>query len=334
MEYRPTARDSTGPTHNGGFIMFPHCEAGLVPLYEELPNSGRLQAVTTTSESERFPPTNVGSYAALVAQTRTTAMGIRVTYTGTELNRSGKYYAGLLPITEYARGNFASHADPLSVAGLNPVSEFNYDIGAIKNQLIHLTEGRIGSDAFHAVWRPAQSMRYSYAQGNQSVPTTVADANTRSPSIFSTDSGGRGVERGQYALVVLIIGDTTSTASNSGNVYSVQFVQHNEVIPDNSIAVTYEVEPSRYDVNALMHTVNLMATTRVATTLPGTTERTSAQAESAFMSLSSMSASARDAIAHLAGNAFAFAGNRLANGAMGAVVGQLRGMGNRMAIQW
>lgn len=325
-EYTLNAASGTAVGHNGGVICFPHAEAGIVTLREETPGIGRLYAVTDSGPPPRQSLSNVSSFASNCCQTRTTAMGIRVAYTGTELNRSGKYYAGLLPINEYCLTNTGTYHDPLSCGGINRTAggtgfAASYAIGDIKSQLVHLTEGRIGDGNFHAVWRPAQSVRYSYNGKNYVVPMT-GTAGERSESIWSAAEGNRGATRGQFALVVLIVGDTTSTGSINGNTYSVQFVMHNEVIPDNSNAVTFSIEPSTFDVLALQKAINLIGASRVATTIDTPVEISSSHTEPTFMAYSSMAAGAREAIGKLTGNAVQFASNVAYNVAMRAIMNQ------------
>lgn len=272
IEYNFPAATGASTTHSGGLILFPNSEVGAIALREDVAGSGLLWAVRDGSNATtNWQVQNLVSYGVTSCQSRVTAMGLRITYTGTELNRAGKYYAGLLPITQFATGNVANVADPLSVAGV-PVQAGAagysrcYTISNIKNRLIHLSEGRITDGTFHSVWRPAQDPVYVQNSLNPSTVMTLASGTT-GPSMYATNGGLRGAQTGQYALVLLAVGDSISSDAIQGNTYSIQMTQHSEVIPDNVTGVTYAVEPSPYDVSAMMSTINAMATSRVATTV-------------------------------------------------------------------
>lgn len=322
----------TGPasiSHNVGFVAFPFVDCGYNHLKETLPNSQKLFAVRDASASSgQMPVTNIASYGVLTAQTRVTAMGFRLTYTGAEVNRAGKYYAGLLPIMTTAIGNTANVADPLSVFGL-PVTTGDitgvtrtYSIADIKTRMVHTTEGRVTDGVLHAVWHPAQTPSYVLSRlGN--APNVTVPSGTNAVSMYANIGGQQGAQIGQYALIVLIVGDNTTAAQMTGNTYSIQFTQHVEVMPDNVQAVTYPVGPSTYDVNAMMGTINAIGKSRTATTISSTVQTTAPESEPTFVSASDLGGSARSVI----GDMFGDVGAQFTAGSRDAINSGIRNLG-------
>lgn len=307
-DYSPSALSGTSTTHIGGYIMFPHNEAGFVQLFETSAGSNRLatQQSTVPPLSRKVIP-NCINYGKEESTARVTSMGIRSTYTGTELQMAGKYYAGLLPIVSRATVNSSGYYEPLSVFDLPNSTTAGFDLAVsldvIKNRLVHASEGRISSSTFHMHWKPSLTPIYQKTQLNSGVPVSGASL---SESIYSASMGGRGCQLSQYALVFLIVGDSTTTASAGGNTYSLLMAQHTEVMPDDVSSVTFPVESSPYDVRAMQSCINTLGVSKIAANIGSVTEMSNATKHPTFVNSNDLSSAARGVISELTGEALPF----------------------------
>lgn len=266
--YRAAAstRTGTSTTHNTGWIVPPMLTAGIYQLQTVSAGSSQLSDLNAagTAFVNNINWANQDSIvggSSAVARGRTTAMGLRVTYEGTELNRSGKYVAGLVPIT------YTASTAPTTGTQLSPLSTLGKTIEPTLQQLYQLlefrAEARVSDGVFEYAWQPAGVPNYQLCSGTDDVgnlPSTTTGGLSVSPSFYNSASGSAGVESGQYMMVFWIEGDTTSSAQSTGNVFAYEFIQHNEIIPSDLYSVAYNLKPSVYDMFAMQTALNTIET--------------------------------------------------------------------------
>jgi len=258
----------TSTSHSIGFVLFPYAQNSLSVLAETSAGNSTLSDVNVagTTRANIVSAPNFTSFGLVGFRHRLAGAGIRVIYEGTELNRSGRIFGGNLPIAFAASGvgstgTLLSALSPLvnsPTATTSGLRQAMSDVFEIRNPSEKVTE-------FY--WKPSSVPHYQ-PYGNNSVSTTTAGALVAN-SVFAAASGLQGAELGQNALVVVIDGDTTPSASVISNTYTVEVVWHWEVVPDNLQAVAFDVSPSHAHAAALDLAFNTMAQAPVGRALAG-----------------------------------------------------------------
>lgn len=270
-----TSTGASGTTHSFGFLLPPF------PYYTMFSdaangtctdlNTGGTQYLTPFAGSAQNTPIAVpnidailGTTAAGVQRSRIRCVGIGVTvdYEGTELQRSGKYIAAIVPIsgmgTAVATTGTKLGLVGACLSGSTAVTDFNAT--ALKQQAIAYTEQRVGNTPFSARWIPNGVPSYQLSAGTPEYYTTTGGAAPTVPySIWQSAKGGPGVESGQHCLVVGVFGDITGSSSASSNPYTVNIKWHWEVIPDTYSSVAYELQPSVSNNMILDKCINLFS---------------------------------------------------------------------------
>ncbi|APG76527.1 hypothetical protein 2 [Hubei tombus-like virus 10] len=259
----PLGYASTATTHNVGMIIQPHPRVHFTQLSEVNTGTANMTDMNSgnTDVGALLSVPNLAGFGDQVRY-RMTSCGVRVTYAGTELNRSGEYIAGFLQTDYPAQGTTAAATGIGPMSTLMPKTTLGYwtmaqIIGSLKNPI----EARIcdGTAEFH--WKPNGVPGYGSGGANIAYfPTTSGTAGAvTNPSGYASNPGEGGVPYGSENLVILIRGDTTAAAATTGNVYDVTVTSHWEVIPSVLNAVVYDVSPSLSDPQALSAAMNVIS---------------------------------------------------------------------------
>jgi hypothetical protein len=220
-------------------------------------------------------PPNIASItgSANAAKIRCVGIGLRITYEGTELNRSGRYIVGQLRPSFPANGVAATGTklSLLSTVSGGPTSS----ITALKQSMENCWESRNCDGTLETHWVPDGVPTYQMATNDGavgSVFTTAAGAAV-TPSGWNSPDGGFGVESGQNMLCVIVDNDTTPTAVATSNLYAIDIIWHWEVCPNDPTAVAYEVSDSPANtalVDKSLNLINKFPSARfVSATAPG-----------------------------------------------------------------
>jgi hypothetical protein len=265
-----TAAGTASTSHSFGFIVYPYPYASWSLLAETLSGTGLLSDLVAAGSSRinNQSAPNQASFGNLGYRVRCSGLAARIIYEGTELNRAGRIFGGNLPIVFPAQ----------TVSGQNPLSAltpiFNSALTSpltVRQSLADLFEIRNPSDRvteFH--WKPSAVPHYQTVSNNINFPTTsLTGGGTVSQSAFASDAGGLGAELGQNALIVIVDGDVTPSASLTSNVYTIEVVWHWEIVPDDIQAVAFDLTPSHSHAAALDMAFNAMARAPVGIALPG-----------------------------------------------------------------
>jgi len=269
------ALGGTSASHNFGLVLPPYPYYAV--LNETSAGNGILTDVTGVSGQWVSPnsyttnPASVPNFAALmgqdtqVAKLRCVGLGVRVIYEGTELNRSGKVIAGLGPVESLARTQ-STALTQLSMLS-TVTGACSNTLATIRSNLQRVTEARIGNAPFEARWLPSGIPTYQMAAATwQPTPMgqvggVVSSASTTPiASMFNNVPGSCGVQSGQNALVILIEGDTTSSAQVVSNAYSFEIIWRWEVVPAQDSLVSYDLTASPSNPIKLSEAINVMAT--------------------------------------------------------------------------
>lgn len=260
--FTPFAINNASSTHNGGLLFLPYPAYAMLSLYELTGGSGNLSDLTLNGSAYNGAA-NVPNLASLFssatnagARVRLVSMGVRVTYEGTELNRSGRYYAGLCPITSSA---VAGGTTPFPLSSLSTIcGQTTSLVGTLRNCMTEITTARVSDGTFEFHWVPVNVPSYQQLDlfGLSAVTQGPSAGATLSPSLFNAPVGGWGAESGQNALVFWVEGDTTSSAQINGNNYAMEVIWHWELIPTNPQAVAYALTPSVCNLSALQAALN------------------------------------------------------------------------------
>lgn len=276
------ALTGTAATHAGGMVIYPYPYYGY--LGETSAGNNVLtdlsNATGTTTSALRVP--NYNSLAPQLCHIRMVSCGIRITYEGTELNRAGRYIAALLPI-QSMDAVLATTGTQLSALGpINGTTTITPT--QILNSAEKYAEVRISDGAFEAHWLPRGQVQYKNFSGtNLLTVTSGGNLNDYSgnvdgqpgtavsvagsvggPNPWNSVNTEYGSEVGQYALVVIFDGDTTSSAVSTSNVFGVEIIWNWEVIPRDPTAVAYQLTPSIADVNDLYNSLNFIESASIA----------------------------------------------------------------------
>lgn len=254
-----TALGGTGTLHSGGMLFYPYPSyCSMVQIQENSVGTTSLQAcnLASTALVSAGAVSNISGFGNN-GRVRPIAMGVRVTYEGTELNRSGRIYAGLCPAGSpgFVLTGGINLIDPLSViCGGSP----SRTTAELRQCMVQISSARVADGTFEAVWRPSVVPTYqTFNSANSGMITTGT------PGVYATmanglssPDGGYGSQQNQNALVVWIENDTVTSAAVSGNTYALEVIWHWEVIPNIPQSVTYSLTPSLYNVTALQAALN------------------------------------------------------------------------------
>lgn len=208
---------------------------------------------TATSVASRSPPntramipsrTGAGSLALDSYDHRCTAMEIRISYSGTELQRSGVITAGLARAPSYGQNLYGS-----SVKTMNPIDGvFGTDgsltshaisVSDVHAQLVRRTTLRTEDGTTIVRWLPQGVPRYKAVCQSQ-------------------DAISSSQRYDDPVILIMIRGDQTAAPSTFGNTYLVEIIAHWEISASNVRLHVAKPTPSPYDPNALAICLNAM----------------------------------------------------------------------------
>jgi len=263
--YSSTAITGTSTTHSIGwwFPPFPdtlrvlqETSAGNLTL-SEFSNATGTTFNTVVSGANSVPNWG-GLHGGNSAKVRLVAMGVEVSYLGTELNRSGRISAGLMPIVQPG-GVVSSTGTQYSSVATCTGSVTNTTVNLI-NKMQRRVEGRIGG-SLRFIWLPNEVPVYQTinATGANSLPSAgTAGAAVANPNYLYAPTSSGGVQANLCALCIVVEGDTSSSAAVGGNSYAVRYKAHWEIVPADEESITYELSKSASDVMALQAAFNQM----------------------------------------------------------------------------
>jgi len=263
--------------HAGGMLMFPFVYQCFIPLVEQVGGAGTISdlnaAGTATTGFQSCPNAGaiIGSNANSSATIRCVSMGMRVTYEGTELNRSGKYYIGIIPITAPA-SSVASTGTKLSalstLVGGGLSGTYTTNVGSLREACTEVLDMRACDETIQCIWKPACPVSYQSANvAGTSVLTTTAGA-VVFDSVFSCAPGQAGSQFGQNALAFFFEGDTTTSSQLACNPFSFNCVWNWEVVPNEWDLVSYSPGYSISDSRELDECLNKLHSLRIAGIVP------------------------------------------------------------------
>lgn len=272
MTWSPMSSAAT-TIHNGGCILFPHPSFSSAWLYELSP--GLLTDVTNTGWYDSAYNAigdlrNQGSVPNIYAiapdlqgaRVRCTGMGIRVTYEGSELNRAGRFWAGLCPVNNSVfglgtTGTAASGLSSICTSSLNAL----VPVGSLKGCMTNSKSSRVTDGTFEYNWLPngVPSYQSVISRTNSSgMPGWTVSANVPSAqTVWGGPYGTASVQAGQNALAFWVEGDTTTAASTVGNTYAVELIWHWEIIPNSPLSVAYNLSLSSFQPASLASALNM-----------------------------------------------------------------------------
>jgi len=219
---------------------------------------------STSTQAGPLQPPNVASVLGTTvangnrSRIRCTGIGVTIVYQGSELNRSGKFSVGTVPMNSY--GNvLASTGTKVSAAAAalsNGANSVAFTPADLRTQSTKYFEQRNSDQPLSVRWIPQGAPTYQlcgplgyYVQGAGSDPTA--------PTLWCNDAGGPGVQSGQSALVIMMTGDYTTSSATTGNVYTVDIYWNWEVIPDVVESVAYTLTPSPSSAPILDKALNI-----------------------------------------------------------------------------
>lgn len=258
----PILNASTSSEHKFGIVMMPYpgCAWSKLVALSNSTDEFSDTGLTGTSVEYSKVPNWQSIYGATdqSAKVRCVSMGIRIIYEGTELNRSGRIFAG--------QGVNADVPRSLGVTGtqISPVScitgTVKPTLTELRSCLTNVTESRVSDGVFAAHWLPAGTPSYQlFGQTTNGSTATVSGAAQRD-TIFQCAAGDAGCESGQNFLVLVVENDTTAASINVSNTYAFELVWNWEVVPDDTNTVAYNLSPSRMDMASLQSALNLVQT--------------------------------------------------------------------------
>lgn len=255
-----TINGSSSSTHNSGLVLLPHPTFALYTLYETAAGSGILSDLNASGTAYNGTSGGVPNLAAISpngARIRCSGMGVRVTYEGTELNRSGRYFAGLCPIQGAAQTTTTTGTvlSPLSTI----CQSYNSSLQNMKQCMVNMSSARVADGTFEYNWFPngVPTFQATSSSGAGYNPySTPAGVSPVINSAFNSPYGTAGVQSGQNALVFFVENDTTSVLQSYGNTFSVEMIWHWEVIPVSPYSVAFDLTPSKSNYSALQAALN------------------------------------------------------------------------------
>lgn len=210
---------------------------GYQVLLQNVPNANAINpGIDATSLN-----TNDGG----VCQFRPTALGIRLTYLGTELNRAGKVTMGLID-PDVNAGQTAG-TDCTNPVYFHTGWSSSYWTGTgsnimtpqeVLNRMRRLDTCRVSDGVFELLWVP--SIVPAYAPGFYNSRFTLAQAQDNFGSL----------------PVIMIENDLTTSNSVTGSLWNLEIIWHWETLVASRFSVAVPPTPSNYDVLALEVCVN------------------------------------------------------------------------------
>lgn len=233
---------------------------GSLILIQPRPASGVITSrLSWSSATNRFTTStnlenSVPNYTALFPSTgttpeavttddyrfRCTAMGCRLTYTGTELNRGGQVVIGLIEPDMSGNVNDAWY---LAFGTSGVALSGTLDRAAVMRRMTRYKVFREWDSTLEFESIPSGCPLYEQL-------TFSAGANYPTPLTLSAVNP-------MPLLAIMILGDTTSTPSNFGNTFDLEVSRHWEIISPSDLVTGIPMTPSPYDAKQLEYCLNV-----------------------------------------------------------------------------
>lgn len=239
--YTFPASATAGTSHSFGLILTPY--VNLVALVETDSGNGILHDLQTGAYINQIQPQNLAGFGTNV-KLRVVSAAVRLLYEGTELNRSARVVAGLIPSTF---APISTNTTPNTISTLSTITgALTSTISNLRESMVKWEETRFpGSGVIEAVWSPNGVPSYQgYSQTTASNLPTTSTSTPIIESFFYASPGQNGCQIGQNNLVILVEGDTTAASQLACNNYDVEVCWNYEVIPVPAEGVAYSLSPS------------------------------------------------------------------------------------------
>lgn len=213
----------------------------------DIASGGGFEGTVNTNAVTQFWPNGGASMVRCVA------VGVTVTYLGTELNRAGRVTAGLVPASKPASPRTGDTTlSCLSTMFPYTPATMGVDVNVVRDAMQLSHTQRISDDDLKLVWKPAGVPPYQEMNGI----TLVSSTGPGNECEFFNNPGQNGQEAGAMNLVVLIENDYVTTPSTAGNRYQVRVDAHWELVPSSQFAVLYSLTPSPFSTAQLQDALN------------------------------------------------------------------------------
>jgi hypothetical protein len=171
---------------------------------------------------------------------RCTAMGVRLTYTGTELQRGARVVIGFFE-PDFSSNNNDVYYETFGTAGLSLSGSLFPN--QVLNRMTRYKVFREWDSTMEFESIPSGTPLYhqaTQASGNSYLPLVSLSVSNHIP-----------------CLGIMITGDQTSVASTVGNNFDLEIVRHWEVICPSDLVTAIPMTPSPYDVKSLEYCLNV-----------------------------------------------------------------------------
>lgn len=211
------------------------------PTINAFQNPSNLET-TVPNFNAVFPTSGSASYNVTADdyRYRCTALGVRLTYCGTELNRGGQVVVGIIEPDLSPNGDdvfyecFGNSGTALSA---------NLTRDAVMKRFTRYKVFREWDDVLEFESIPSGCPQYQLVtlnNGANGPPLNTMTQSNRLP-----------------CLAIMILGDTTTTSASTGNVFELEVMRHWEVISPSDLVTGAPPTPSVCDARQLEHSLNL-----------------------------------------------------------------------------
>jgi len=192
--------------------------------------------------SSVFPTSGTGTEAVTGDdyRYRCTAMGVRLTYTGSELNRGGQVVIGLME-PDLSPGT--NDAWFMSFGGSGLTLSGLLDRTTVLRRMSRYKVFREWDSTLEFESIPSGCPIYQPLSIN-------SGATAPSPQLLSTTNP-------MPLLCIMILGDSTSVASSVGNAFDLEVVRHWEILSPSDLVTSIPMTPSPYDARQLEYCLNV-----------------------------------------------------------------------------
>ncbi len=211
---------------------------------------GAYEATVNANAVTQFWPSGGASMVRCVA------IGVTVTYLGTELNRAGRVTAGLLPVAKPA----AAKTGDTVLSSLSTMFPFTpatmgVDVNVMRDAMQLSHTQRVSDDDLKLVWKPAGAPTYQEINAGTAIVAATAGGSSNECEFYH-NPGQNGQAAGEMNLVILVENDYVTTASTAGNRYQVRVDAHWELVPSSQFAVLFPLTPSPFSTSQLQDALN------------------------------------------------------------------------------
>ena len=161
-------------THSMGLLMFPAVDTPTQVLLSDQNHTLQDVNVPGTLYNGSILVPNRAAIRAAPGLIRCTGMGLRVTYEGTELNRSGRYVAGTLRASQTPRVVTTTGTRLSGLSACTSGNSWYISPTDLEKEMLYTTSGRVNDGVFGAVWRPSKVPQYMSMQTTDPYNATIS----------------------------------------------------------------------------------------------------------------------------------------------------------------